>query len=287
MSKKITTYKFKVQIYLRMISLVFFIPMNYATAQIKIYVVTDLEGVSGVYKFAQTREKDTPSNIQACEYFMDDLAAVVHGLRDGGATEIIILDGHGSGSIIPHMMEPGAVYITGRHREGGYLWGLDRSFSGLVLFGYHAMKGTADGVLNHTGSSRTESRFWYNGVESGEIAQIAATAGHYGVPPILVTGDVATCREARTFFGPEIVTVATKQGISREAAALYPFKETRKALYEGAKRAINEIPKCKPYLLELPIKAKKEYIKINSNLPNPPILIEEKTFQDASHNLNF
>lgn len=41
-----------------------------ASAQIKIYVETDLEGVSGVYKFAQTREKDSPLNIQACEYFM-------------------------------------------------------------------------------------------------------------------------------------------------------------------------------------------------------------------------
>jgi hypothetical protein len=24
---------------------------------------------------------------------------------------------------------------------------------------------------------------WYNGIESGELAQCAAVAGHYGVPP--------------------------------------------------------------------------------------------------------
>ena len=123
-----------------------------ATAQIKIFIETDLEGVSGVYKFAQTREKDTPANIQACEYFMGDLAAVVRGLRDGGATEIIIIDGHGTQAMIPHLMEPGAKYVTGKPRPDGNRWSLDKSYSGLVMFGFHAMNGTPDGVLNHTQS---------------------------------------------------------------------------------------------------------------------------------------
>ncbi len=135
----------------------------------------------------------------------------------------------------------------------------------MVQFGAHAMKGTPDGVLNHTQSSKTENRYWYNGIESGELAQSALIAGHYGVPTILVTGDVATCREATKFFGPDCVTVAVKEGISREAAILYPFEETRKALYEGAKRAIAAIPKCKPYVLDLPIKAKVEYLDVSAS----------------------
>ena len=254
-----------------------------ASAQIKIYVETDLEGVSGVYKFAQTREKDSPLNIQACEYFMGDLAAVVRGLRDGGATEIIISDGHGNQAMIPHLMEPGAKYITGKPRPHGKDWSLDKSFSGIVMFGYHAMMGTTDGVLNHTQNSKGENRYWYNGVESGELAQSGAEAGYYGVPPILVTGDVATCREATKFFGPDVVTVATKQGISREAAVLYPFEETRKALYEGAKKAIKSIPKCKPYILEGPVKVKLEYLDLDPNLPKPKLITKEWTSPDGGH----
>src|SRR5690606_13052108 len=100
--------------------------------------------------------------------------------------------------------------------------------------GLHAMMGTEDGVLHHTQSSRNENRYWYNGVESGEIVQAALIAGHYDVPPIMVSGDEAVCRETRQFFGPECVTVSTKRGINREAAVLYPFEETRQALYEGA-----------------------------------------------------
>lgn len=252
-------------------------------AQIKIYVMTDLEGVSGVYKFEQTRTKDTPLNIQACEYFMADLAAVVRGLRDGGATEIIIIDGHGSQVMIPHLMEPGAKYVTGKPKPGVGLWGLDKSFAGLVQFGTHAMMGTKDGVLNHTQSSKSENKYWYNDVESGELAQCAAIAGYYGVPTILVTGDVAVCREATKFFGPDCVTVAVKEGVSREAAVLYPFEETHKALYEGAKKSIAAISKCKPYILQIPIKAKMEYLDLDPTLPKPKLLTKEWVIPDALH----
>jgi D-amino peptidase len=259
---------------------------NPITAQVKIYVNTDLEGISGVFKFSQTREKDSPLNIQACEYFMGDLAAVIHGLRDGGATEIVVLDGHGNQAVIPHLMVPGATYITGLPRPG-FLIGLDSSFSGMVMLGYHAMKGTPDGVLNHTQSSRSENRYWYNGVESGELAQCGAIAGYYGVPIIMVTGDEATCREGKKFLGDNIVTVAVKKGLAREAAILYPFEETRKALYEGAKRAMAAIPKCKPYRLELPIRVKVQYLETDPSVPEQRLVTKEGIVRDALHILDF
>jgi D-amino peptidase len=267
-----------------LIILLFLICFSSGLAQIKIYVDTDLEGISGVFKFDQTRQKDTPLNIQACEYFMGDVAAVVRGLRDGGATEIIVLDGHGSGAVLPHLMEPGAKYITGSPRPGaGNLTNLDRSYTGIVFLGFHAMMGTKDGVLNHTQNSKGENRYWYNGVESGEMAQDAVIAGYYGIPPIMVTGDVATCREAAKFFGPDCVTVAVKEGVSRQAAILYPFAETRKALYEGAKKAVAAISKCKPYILEVPIKAKMQYLDLNPSLPEPKLITKEWTIPDALH----
>jgi D-amino peptidase len=254
-------------------------------AELKIYIVTDLEGISGVFSFAQTREPLSPLNREAREYFMGDVAAVVRGLRDAGATEVVVLDGHGTQAVVPHLMQPGAKYITGVPRPG-VLCGLDRSFAGIVMLGYHAMLGTPDGVLNHTQSSRSENRYWYNGVESGELAQAAAIAGHFDVPPILVTGDEAACRESRKFFGDSCVTVAVKRGIARESAMLYPFAETRQALYEGGKRAIAAIPKCKPYRLQQPIKAKKQYLLLDGS-PKPKLITKEGTIPDAFHILDF
>jgi D-amino peptidase len=252
----------------------------------KIYILTDLEGASGVYKFAQTREPG-PLNEQAKEYLMGDIAAVVRGLRAGGAGEILVLDGHGSQAFVPHLMEPGAKYITGLPRPGHPLWGLDESFAGRVIVGQHAMMGVADGVLCHTQSSRSENRYWYNGVESGELAQAAALAGHYGVPPILVTGDEAACREARQFFGEHCVTVAVKRGISREAAVLYPFEETRKALEEGAKQAMKMIGLAKPYRLQTPIQAKKEYLLFEGPEKKPRRVVKEGVIEDVLKLLEF
>ncbi len=253
-------------------------------SQVRIYVNTDLEGISGVFKFSQTREKDTPLNIQACEYFMDDLAAVIKGLRDGGATDIVVLDGHGTQAVLPHLMEPGATYITGHPRPGvANLTGLDDSFAGMVLLGFHAMMGTPDGVLCHTQSSRSENRYWYNDVESGEIAQSAAIAGCYGVPVIMVTGDAATIREAEEFLGEGPVMVTTKIGLSREAAILFPFSETRRALYEGAKKAVAAIPLCRVYKMKTPINVKMQYLNLDPQLPEPETVTVEAVVPDALH----
>jgi D-amino peptidase len=253
----------------------------------KIYIETDLEGASGVYKFSQTREKDSPLNLAACRYLMDDIAAVVRGLRAAGVERIVVLDNHGNQTFIPDYMSPGATYITGDPRPGGHEPGLDASYSGFILLGLHAMMGTADGVLCHTQNSRSENRYWYNGVESGEIVQSSAIAGHYGVPTILVTGDEATCREARKFLDPHCVTVAVKRGLARESAELYPFEETRRALYEGAKRAAAAIPLCKPYSLRLPIKAKKQWLVFDAQNPNGKLMTKEGEIRDMLHILDF
>lgn len=259
---------------------------------LRIYIETDLEGASGVYKFAQTREVADPLYEQAKEYLMGDIAAVVRGLRDAGATDIVVFDGHGSQAFVPHLMEPGAKYITGLPRPDDD-WGMYGKVDGFVMLGFHAMKGTPDGVLNHTQSSRGENRYWYNGVESGEIAQSAALAGCHDVPSIMVTGDEAACREAHQFLGDACVTIAVKRGLSRESAILYPFAETRKALYEGAKRAVAAMPRCKPYRIATPIQAKKQFLQFAKPIkpgedPGPgKLMTKEGVIEDVSKLLKF
>jgi D-amino peptidase len=201
-------------------------------------------------------------------------------------TEIVVLDGHGSQAFVPHLMEPGAEYITGKPRPGPFT-GLDESFAGLIQLGAHAMMGTPDGVLAHTQSSRTENRYWYNGVESGELAQCAAIAGYYGIPTIMVTGDEATCREATTFFGSDCVTVAVKRGITRESAALYPFDDARRALYDGARRAAAAIGRCQPYTLSLPIQVKKEHLVFDNPSGPGRRISKEGSVEDVSKLLDF
>ena len=217
----------------------------------KIYVSTDLEGVTGVYGFHQTREPGTPANLEARRLLMGDIAAVAEGLKEASVAEILVWDGHGAGpNFIPELMMPGVRYIMGKC-PGGY--GLDESCDGVVLLGFHAMNGTQDGVLHHTQNSRLEKKYWYDGVDRGEIYQEAVIVGHYEVPVILVTGDEAACREARETLGEAVPTVAVKKGICREAAVLIAPEETRELLKTGAKAAVAAIPDLKPYHIKRPV----------------------------------
>lgn len=252
----------------------------------KIYVSTDLEGVSGVCRFAQTRDRTSPLYLQAVEYLMGDIAALVRGLCEEGVSKIVVVDGHGAGNnFLPHLMAPGASYVTGQPRKA--FEGLDQSCDGVVLLGYHAMKGTLDGVLNHTQSSVAETRYWYNERESGEIAQTALVAGALGVPVIMVIGDVATCREAKGFLGSDVVTVATKRGISREAAELYPFEETRSAICEGAKRALAALAGRKPYKIRMPIRCRREWIEHSERPSETRVMVRKASVRDVTEIITF
>ena len=51
-------------------------PGRLAAAPLRIYILTDLEGASGVYQFAQTREAGNPLGETAKEYLMGDIAAL-------------------------------------------------------------------------------------------------------------------------------------------------------------------------------------------------------------------
>ncbi|HOJ39788.1 MAG TPA: M55 family metallopeptidase, partial [bacterium] len=106
-----------------------------------------------------------PEFTEAMKLLVADIAAVVEGLKQAGVKEIYVIDGHdGGNNFLPEFMVPAVRYITG-YLRGRLCWGLDESFAGVILLGYHAMNGTADGVLHHTQSSLAEARYFYHGVE--------------------------------------------------------------------------------------------------------------------------
>ncbi len=222
----------------------------------KVYIVTDLEGISGICLFEQTREKIPPLYEEARLLLTREVNAAVQGCLDAGAEEVVVLDGHGGGfNFVPEEMHPGAYFITGPGRPHPLL-GLDESFGAVLCIGFHAKLGTPDGVLHHTQSSKAETRYWYNGIEMGEIGQVALIAGAYGVPVAMVTGDLAACREARELLGEDIVTVKVKEGYGRHCAKMLPPKRAREEIRKGAREAVMKAPSLKPFILPLPIEGK-------------------------------
>jgi len=74
---------------------------------------------------------------------------------------------------------------------------------------------------------------------------------------------------------------------SYEAALLYPFEQTRKALYEGARKAMEAILECKPYTMDLPINGKMQYLNLDSDSPESELITKEAVFMDPRDILNF
>ena len=54
-----------------------------------VYIITDLEGISGVYDISQIMDKDSQGHLDACERLVIDTNAAIRGAFDGGADALL------------------------------------------------------------------------------------------------------------------------------------------------------------------------------------------------------
>ena len=219
----------------------------------KIYIMTDLEGVSGVVEFEDRRD-ESPRNIALRQKYSRLLAgevnAAVEGAFAGGATEVLVDDSHGGGYTIDvELLDDRVRVLHGRERPR-IMAGIDDTFDGMFIIGAHAMACTRGAVLYHTMSVDTR-QIRLNGRPIGEIGIFAFCAGAFGVPTLLVTGDAAACREASALV-PRITTLAVKDGLSRYAAIAHSPAKARQMIREAAKQAIARRATVVPLVLDPP-----------------------------------
>jgi len=222
----------------------------------KIWMMTDLEGVSGVVDFES-------QNIPAGKYFEEskslltgEVNAAVEGVLSAGAADILVLDGHGYGGINYKELHTAAKVFLGRPVP--HSWLLDETYSAVFLLGHHAMAGVEKGNLNHTYCSKSIANKWLNGEKIGEIGMEIILAGYFNVPVVLITGDRAACEEAKSYI-PNIEMAMVKEGISRTSAVCLSREASRQLIKEKAKNAMEKIDKIKPYKINGPFELVKEY----------------------------
>jgi D-amino peptidase len=63
----------------------------------------------------------------------------------------------------------------------------------------------------------------------------------------VVTGDRATCEEARELLGAGLTTVAVKEGLGRFSARQVPPQRARELIEEGARKALGDLRAVEPY----------------------------------------
>lgn len=216
----------------------------------KIYIMTDMEGVSGIRREAEVSKRD-PAYARGQALFVGDVNAAVAGAFDGGATEVLVWDSHSGGGNLPlAQMDPRADYCdNGGIRE--FIWGLDRTYAGYFAIGYHARAGTGNAFLEHTQCGESVFNYTVNGVPYGELGQQALLAGAHGVPQLLVSGDQAACAEALELT-PGIETVAVKAAYGHERTRCLHPEKAQGLIRQAAARAVRLAGKLKPLQLAGP-----------------------------------
>lgn len=225
----------------------------------KIYVLADMEGISGVFRAEQV-EANTPAWCEARTFMEADVNACARGLFAAGASKVVVRDVHATTSNMRWQeLDSRIELVQGDGNQVERMPGL-RGFDAVVLLGYHAMAGTRAAVLEHTSSASAWQRFWINGRESGEIACDAAVAGDENIPVILVTGDDKTCAEARRFL-PKVTTAAVKTGLDRQCARLLSRADSLKLITSKAQIALGRIKEVRPFKLKKPVCLRLELVE--------------------------
>ena len=210
----------------------------------KIMIMTDLEGPSGINGRSDAVGNKTMNLPIACQVLTEEVNATVAGLVAGGADEVVVWDGHGgSNSIdITKLKAPAMLGTIGGPMHPACF--CDASYDAIVQIGAHALQGTADGYMCHSFNSHGVCNMWLNDEPIGEIGMESGLAAYFKVPTILISGDCAACREAKALL-PDVTTVATKKAISRYTVINRNPADVQEELTKAAAKAVKNIRKYK------------------------------------------
>ncbi len=214
----------------------------------KFLVMTDIEGVTGVTTFPQAE-----NSVFGREMLMNDLTAVLNGIKNAGA-DAIVYDMHTDGrnvdiSQIDVPVVMGKPILKDLWRGVG-----NKDIDGLFLVGLHTMQHT--GALLQHSYLREYDAIYLNGLLVGEIGMEAALAGEQGIPLKLVTADDRGCEEGKKLI-PDLVTCAVKTSLTEDTAVCLSPQITSKKLAKCAEEAVKK--DIKPFELKPPYEIKIQF----------------------------
>lgn len=215
----------------------------------KILISADMEGITGVTAAADVIPGN-PAWDRFRRLFVRDVNAAIAGAFDGGATEVVVVEGHyWMRNLLLEELDDRAQLLVGNQKPYMMMEGIDRGVDLVFLVGYHAAAGEV-GVLSHTFLPRGMI-VKLNDEVCSEGRMNAMLAGAFGAGVGLVTGDQAACADAARFI-PGVRTVAVKEQIDRYAALCLPPSRTEPAIREEARAACADAGAHRPLVVDPP-----------------------------------
>ena len=221
---------------------------------IRVLVLHDMEGLAG-QDDPKTFDFDNEEYSLGQELLIGDVNAVVDGLFAGGATEVHVVDGHGSGNpdpdIPPDRLDERAEQVVRDEWFDAYFdLAEPGAYDAVAVVAMHAKTGSG-GFASHTYTLGMD--FILNGQSITETELVALSWGRVGVPLIFASGDDRLARDLQAMTWIEYVTV--KQATSANTAILRPLAEARADLRAAAQRAAENLGQAKVMRISTPITA--------------------------------
>jgi len=224
----------------------------------KVFMITDMEGVDGIFSTElQCLPLQSPRFEESKKLLTGEVNAAVDGLLAGGATEVVVWDGHDSSRSLSALdIHPQARLLMGLPISPTLE--LDTSYNAVIFIGQHAMAGAEKAVLSHSYSSEGIQNIWVNNMLVGEIGARVMLAGAFGVPVIMLSGDTAACKEISQLV-PQAECAEVKSGVSRTAGFTLAHPAACALIRQKSRRAMERLAQFKPYVVTGPVEVKVEF----------------------------
>ena len=230
----------------------------------KLYISADMEGTAAVASWTQVDPKNTTEYPYYRKLMSLEVRAAIDGAREAGATDVLVNDSHSAMRNVEWDALPDdARMIYGNRKPFSMSEGIDATFGAAFFTGYHAGVGVANGTLGHTYTPDTLYNVRVNGIACSEALLNAGVLGTYGVPVALITGDRATIENAQVHL-PGITGVIVKESIGYFAVDSISPATARERIRAGARDAIANIARVKPYVFASPIVLELDFMRVEN-----------------------
>jgi D-amino peptidase len=231
-----------------------------------VVISVDMEGVCGVSSWIQVSPPEYGGLVNPVEYerarlrMTREANAAALGAFDAGADGVIVADSHdGMKNLVGEELDPRVRYVSGSDRPLSMVQGVDEpGVRGLLFVGYHARAGSPRGPLAHTWDGHVHD-VRINGRSTGEYGLNALLAAHFGVPVIFASGDDVAMQQIRDELGPQVKTVAVKQGLSTYSAIHLHPQVAQDRIRAGAAEAVRSLDAATPHRTTFPAACELEF----------------------------